>query len=311
MSENLKNQNERITSQSKNILNNNGYSFQYAAINELNNVSKLWEFYGAEIPVSTRNRNTQIDFVFQDLPGKIFLIGECKRVHTLFSDWAFVKVPFTSRALIDKSLLIFDQLRETRGDVLPEVQKEVIRYVKPKDTDIYGLGFRVKNHLQKGEVECQENIDVINKSIEQVLVSTSGFINYLAKVVKPSNYIKYNITSLFLPTIITTAKLWVTDSNISDANLNDGNLTDIEMFKEVPYVWFNHNRSHNLSPDFKKFTYYYNQHGIQAPYDTIMSEKSEFGLRGFEFEEFMRSVLILNSSHLNELDKFNELYLGL
>ena len=311
MIESIKNENERITIQSKNILNNNGYSFQYSVINELNKVSKLWEFYGAEIPVSTRNRNTQIDFVFQDHPGKVFLIGECKRVHKLFSDWAFVQTPFTSRAIAYNSPLIFEQLREIRGDVLPQVQKEVMNHIKLKDTSIYGLGFRVKNHLQKGEVECQENIDVINKSIEQVLLSTSGFINYLAKVVKPSNFTKYNITSLFLPTIITTAKLWVTDSNISEANLIDGNLTDIEMFKEVPYVWFNFNRSHNFSPDFKKFTYYYNQQGLQAPYDTVMSERSEFGLRGFEFEEFMRSVLILNSSYLTELDMFNELYLGL
>ena len=49
---------QRITRQSRDILNKNGYSFQNSVISKLIKTLENWKFYGAEIPVSTRGRNT-------------------------------------------------------------------------------------------------------------------------------------------------------------------------------------------------------------------------------------------------------------
>jgi hypothetical protein len=298
----------RITRQSKDILNKNGYSFHYSVIRELNATIQKWKFYGAEIPVSTRGKNIHIDLVFQDTSSLFYLIGECKRVQPNFSDWVFVKTPFTSRKDNSQPPLVLENLQELRGDVLPEVKKVVTHYSKVITPDIYGLGFKVKKHLQENEIECQENIDVIDKSVEQVLRSTSGFINKLSHIVRPSNEVGYSYNYYFLPVIFTTANLWVSDTNIGEADLTTGNLAELTAVKEVPYIWFNYNRPRELSPGFREFIFYYNQPfaiQTQAPFDSVLKEAANYGTYGFEYEEFTRSVLIINSSNLEKTDIFD------
>ena len=127
----------------------------------------------------------------------------------------------------------------------------------------------------------------------------------------PSNLVQYDYNYYFLPIIFTTANLWVSDLNIAEADLTTGNLSEIETVKEVPYVWFNYNRPRELSPEFREFIFYYNQPfatQTQAPRDSVIKEHSDYGRYGFENEDFTRSVLIMNSSHLAETELFNKSY---
>ncbi len=303
---------ERITRQSKDILNKNGYSFQYTILNELKTISKKWRFYGAEIPVSTRGKNTHIDFVLHDYSSFLYLVGECKRVQPSFADWVFVKTPYNSRKNHLYPSLVFDTFEETRRDHEPEVIKSVKNYSRQLTPEIYGLGFRVKKHLKTKEVECQDSVDVINSCVEQVLRSTSGLINLLSHIIRPSNLVSYNYKYYFLPVIFTSANLWITDTNISEADLQTGNLSELKTVKETPYIWFNYNRPRELSPEFREFTFHYNQPfptQTQFPTDSVLKEFDQYGSSGFEFEDFTRSVLIINSSNLSKLDIFNEDYL--
>lgn len=193
---------ERITRQSKDILNKNGYSFQYSVIKELTKTAKEWKFYGSEIPVSSRGKNTHADLVFQAVHSYFYLVGECKRVQPSFADWVFVKTPFNSRKDDSYPHLVIDHLQERRGgEHMPEVEKLIDYYSRAITPDIYGLGFRIKKHLKENEVECQDNVDVINKTIEQVLRSTSGFINLLSHIVRPDNEVNYTDNYYFLPDV--------------------------------------------------------------------------------------------------------------
>jgi len=145
---------ERISRQSKDILNKNGYSFQYSTISELINVVKKWKFYGAEIPVSSRGKNTHADFVFQDSSSSFYLIGECKRVQPNFADWVFVKTPFNSRKDSDIPLIL-DRLQEVRSnsgnhlswrDVVTRLEKRRIQFFDLKFLfDLFGFRFACKS----------------------------------------------------------------------------------------------------------------------------------------------------------------------
>ena len=136
-------------------------------------------------------------------------------------------------------------------------------------------------------------------------------MNLLSHVVRPGNEVNYTNNYYFLPVIFTTANLLVSDANKAEADLTSGNLSELEAVREVPYVWFNYNRPRELSPEFREFVFHYNQPfavQTQAPFDSVLKEAANYGAHGFEYEEFTRSVLIINSSNLAKTDGFNRSY---
>lgn len=301
---------ERVTRQARSVLNSNGFSLQYSVIEELKKSSQQWLFYGSEIPVTPRGKNTHIDCVFQDRSGSFFLIGECKRVQAGYADWVFVKTPLSSRKDTYCHLTL-DELRESRNSHASVVKKRIGPCSYAVTEDVYGLGFRTKRSLPPGAVECQDSVNVINNCIEQVLRSTSGFINLLSHIFRPNNEVQYDYRYFFLPVIFTTAELWISEVNIAGADLETGNLAKVDEARKVPLVWFNYNRPRELSPNFRDFEYYINQPNAvqtQSPTDRVLTEVADYGTYGFEYEEFTRSILIINTLALTELENINRDY---
>src|SRR5688572_6078456 len=89
------------------VLNQHGYSFQHAVVNESKN---LWLSKGSswcpevsEFPVEAKGKAAHVDFVLQyqyeygvgGLPRNTYLVAECKRANPKFSSWAFAKAPYT------------------------------------------------------------------------------------------------------------------------------------------------------------------------------------------------------------------------
>lgn len=71
-------------------------------------------------------------------------------------------------------------------------------------------------------------------------------MNLLSHIILPDNLIEYDYSYYFLPVVSTSAKLWVTDTNIAEAEISTGNLLILDEAREVSFVWFNYNRPREL-----------------------------------------------------------------
>src|SRR5215475_4091880 len=115
---------EPVLKASVKTLNEHGYGFQYAALQKVRELfdsgKSSFRVEGSEFPVAVgpdENSNTKIDFVAERLgkmPAhtdkgrgpKIFLLAECKRANPAYSDWCFIKAPFTRRTGLANSLVL-------------------------------------------------------------------------------------------------------------------------------------------------------------------------------------------------------------
>lgn len=63
-----------------------------------------------------------------------------------------------------------------------------------------------------------------------------------------------------------------------------------------------------LSPEIRDYKHHYKLNGQlnRLPIGTLMRTESDYGKHGFEFEDFTRSVLIINSSYLEQIDSITK-----
>ena len=88
-------QQDSITNGFEKILNNQGYGFQYAVINKVQELARNnespWISPVPEFPVEVQGYGTRIDFVLRNKHHPYYLIAECKRANPSLSDWCFIK----------------------------------------------------------------------------------------------------------------------------------------------------------------------------------------------------------------------------
>src|SRR5262245_52932733 len=146
-------------------LNEHGYGFQYAVLQKVKELhdSEQSSFCveGAEFPVAVGpddKHNTKIDFVALRTtrlpPGsdggrgpKMFLLAECKRSNPDYTDWCFIKAPFTRRTGLANSLVIETGL--IRGH-LPQPIMRTIQSLA-QTTNFYHLGIPIKTDRKTGK----------------------------------------------------------------------------------------------------------------------------------------------------------------
>lgn len=98
-----------------------------------------------------------------------------------------------------------------------------------------------------------------------------------------------NKTIRFIPVIFTTAQIWVTDADLGNAELSTGDLVSDLNAQRVDWIWFTHNQSSSLRPDF-----YW--------------EPERSALDGFSYDlrrEFARSIAIITPSGIDDFLRFD------
>jgi hypothetical protein len=209
-------------------LNIHGYGFQYAILNVAKKCFEdqisPWIFEVSEFPVEINGASTHIDFILRNSNEPFFIIAECKRADPAVSNWCFVKTPFVSRQTDGKERIVREVLisRKASGDS-PTVNLDWIS----RSDDIYRLAFEVKSE-DKGEGKFGRG--QINDAVTQVLRGHNGLFNYFASKFEKNKEMPFQGSSeeinyaAFLPVIITTAKLWVSNINLSKADVLSGDI---------------------------------------------------------------------------------------
>jgi hypothetical protein len=240
-------------------LNTHGFSFQYAVLKTANIIfgekKSPWAFEVSEFPVTVKDIPTHIDFILRNKNEPFYLIGECKRANPALSNWCFVKAPYVSRKIssgerIVREVISFDP------NVIGGKPKIGLDWIE-RSKDVYRLAFEVKSE-DKGDGKYGRG--QINEATTQVLRGLNGLINFFI-----NHYIETNQLPLgryannlhrvaFMPVIFTTAKLWVSDVDLSLADLETGKI-DFSAIKMHPKEWlfYHHSQSPNIKHSFGSF----------------------------------------------------------
>lgn len=275
------------------VLNRHGYSFQYSLMRkfvDLRESSKsMWLPIGAEFPVDLHNETTHIDFVQINAFGRVYMIVECKRSDPAKANWCFVKTPYTWEDS-DDSHIQFDKISiNAIDDPRPLISYSTVHKNSP-NVPVTNLGIELRTG-QKGDGTGNSSRSSINDAISQVLRGSSGFINHFQQNLGKHGKFKIDkshLSAVFLPVIFTTAQLWITDSNIGTADLATGYLPkDAVAARKVDWLWFNHNRSKNLSVQDLRFS---------MPDSNYMSK---------HYYEFVRSVAIVGPDGVEDFLRRN------
>ncbi|HKO61472.1 MAG TPA: hypothetical protein VJV03_09960 [Pyrinomonadaceae bacterium] len=239
-------------------LSRHGHGFQFAVLKKARELGRrdvtrmtlmpsLWKFSAAEFPVSIHGVGTRIDFLlFKERGGTLgtaFMVSECKKANPAYSNWCFIRAPFSYRNMGTDHFTI-DHLK------ISDDQKEVWSHTSAIGTikdRAYHLGLPIKTG-EKGEDQKGQPREQIEQAVTQVLRGLNGLIQTLAQ--HPKIVAKYDTVS-FIPVIFTTANLWVSSDDLF-ANLETGNLDEhLQVFERANWLWYQYNTSpgikHSLS----------------------------------------------------------------
>src|SRR5262245_35497130 len=243
-------------------LNSNGFGFQYAVLElakSLHDQQKSdWRFEVAEFPVLVQEYNTHIDFILMSdryVTGNylVYLVAECKRANPAFSHWCFIRAPYTYYGELDPDPWLIEQLdHRVRNEFVGK--KVVSTYVRrvSKSEYSYHIAMEVKAKRkgdEHGNSKGKSSIDATS----QVCRGVGGLVESIAQNI---DILGSASSAIFIPVIFTTAKLFVSDADLSTTDLQTGNidLSNTE-FVETPYLFY----QYNLSPVLKHSLTYYVQ----------------------------------------------------
>jgi hypothetical protein len=236
-------------------LNSNGFGFQYAVLDLANSLyekqESAWQFEAAEFPVRVQQSNTHIDFILQrdrsrNFSGNyfVYLVAECKRANPAHSNWCFVRAPYTYGNKTGPDPWLIEQL--SRADVGHFTRNAVSTCARriPTAEYFYHIAMEVKTG-QKGDEHGYSKGKGIEDATSQVCRGVGGLAEFIAQNL---DILLSARAAIFIPVIFTTAKLFVTDADLSTADLQTGNidLSNTE-FVETPYLFY----QYNLSPVLK------------------------------------------------------------
>jgi hypothetical protein len=272
-------QSEQIAAGLRKLLNSHGHSFQYAVVRRADTLHSerrsQWVIDGVEFPVLTGGQTAHVDFILRSRSGQTYIVGECKRADPAKANWCFARAPYTRRNERPKELT-FEQFS---CNELGLVTRSAVASLS--EEGVYHLGFELKTG-ETGDGVGQRS-QAINEAVAQVLRGISGLVNHLQSTAPPRP--EKTLLIRFIPVVVTTAHLYVTDADIAESDLRTGNLQpDSVKVKKTDVVWFTHNRSPAMQPD--------------AASATAFSNFNEFSaaLRN----EFARSVAIISPDGIDE-----------
>ena len=240
-------------------LNVHGYGFQYSVLKAskdcVENHNSPWVFEVAEFPVEINGVSTHVDFILRNNKEPFYLAAECKRADPALSNWCFVKTPFVSRKFGGGERIVREVLinRKASGDP-PTVGLEWIM----RSDEIYRLAFEVKS----GEIgDGKFGRGQINDAVTQVLRGHNGLFYYFASKLEKTKSMPLggpygdSAYAAFLPVIFTTAKLWVSNIDLSEADLITGKIDlPSDSLEEREWLLYHYSQTPDISHELKSLT---------------------------------------------------------
>jgi hypothetical protein len=237
-----------------NQLNRNGYSFQYAVLDKIKHCFdddiSPWHFIVSEFPVSLKGKSIHIDFVLVNRTEQFYMVAECKRADPAISNWCFVKTPNVSRKISGKERIVREVLKSNNSTgSKPTAEMQWIH----RSDEIFRLAFELKSN-QTGD--SSQGKGQINDAVTQVLRGTNGLFNFFLSKMdtgigggppweKPYDRWEY---IAFLPVIFTTAKLWVSDIDLSTTDIENGNIElPPNSLVEKKWIFYHYSQTPDIS----------------------------------------------------------------
>jgi hypothetical protein len=249
----------KVLKEFETTLNEHGYGFQYAVLNkvkELHNQERsAFSVQASEFPVAVGpddKHNTKIDFVGLRLaklpPGTdeqgapiIFLLAECKRANPAYSDWCFIRAPFTRNTGLANSLVLEAGVI---NQYHPGLLTRAIQY-PCQTTNFFHVGVAIKTD-KKGNKHGDIGNDAIEGAASQSMRGLNGFVNFIKR---KTSIIGHNQPYYLFPVIFTTAGLWTSDADLSKADLESGDIDPAVLGALRPCDWLFY--EYNQSPTLK------------------------------------------------------------
>lgn len=237
-------------------INSNGYAFQYAAIAALRRLAmeerSLLFPVVAEFPVEVGDRTTHIDALLRDKKSPFYLVCEFKRADPARANWCFFRAPFVSNAINSRERIVREVIE--RDDATGECHLALDwRYPAP-DRHVYRLAIALQSH---GKGESQTARTFFDDALKQVTLGINGLLSLAYRRIErgeslfivedPGFWRPARTAASFMPIIITTAKLWTADADLSTAELATGDIDRANINPvETPWLYFQHAQSPGL-----------------------------------------------------------------
>jgi len=269
-------------------LDQHGYGFQYSVLKcceELLNNGSSWVFLASEVPVEVQNFNTHIDFILSNNNSTI-LLAECKRANPSLSNWCFAKAPITLRNRQLHNYLILEYIDRLDTDEKnvshPQGVSQLRNNVSIKSIEgleNYHISLDIKSQ-NKGD-KHDSGKGAIQDALTQIFRGINGFIELLYKY---EQLVEKDKKNKLIPVIFTTAKIWVSDVDLSNTDTKDGKIIDTDFnLKEKKWISYQYNISQFLKHSHSK---------------SSSEMKSDFA--ALIEHEFVRTVFIVNSSGIDD-----------
>jgi len=281
-------------------LNKNGFSFQHRILRLAQDLfessGKRWWFVASEFPVNVRGRPTHIDLLLAEgrENGRIFLVGECKRVNPAMSSWCFAKAPYVRRNREGEQLF----LERVRIDCRTGVSAVGV-FADYASKYYYHIGLPVREKHNQGDVGGGSDRDAIQKAVDQACLGVNGLIEHwgVSVTLRPDGD---SSTAYLVPVVFTTAKLYVSDIDISKAGLETGEVDPgMVQLEERPWIFFQahvspglrHSYSVQKAPNTSR-----DDEFLKPLLEQDASARTHLALESILDREFVRTVAIVNAA---------------
>jgi hypothetical protein len=272
------------------VLNQHGYGFQYSVIKkawELCGGGSQWLFEASEFPVTVQGGGTRIDFILaraRDFRAKglLYLLAECKRANPALSNWCFARSPFVHEGRIH-SIAGYEPIILERAELNEKGAVRSSAKMVSKLENAYHLARDIKSGQKGDESGAKTNEQAIEEAASQVCRGLNGMVEFF---VKNPQLLKDNTVSL-LPAIFTTARIWVSDVDLSSAAVETGkvDLKDTK-FQERPWIAL----QYHLSPGIKH---------------TASPTENPASLHDFMDSEYVRTIPIVSPAGIEPFLKWS------
>jgi hypothetical protein len=251
MSTNDQEREKRVSKALQETLNTHGYGFHHAVLRQLNELEvsgkSNWFFEIAELPVEVHGVGTRIDFVLQrgrnvggDSVSAYYMLAECKRANPKFSDWCFVRAPYTLHNR-QEGYVVLDRARCMDSGIRVGPTEH---FVGSADHSSYQIAVEVKRDT-KGDRQGFTTKGAIEEGATQIIRGLNGMVEFLAA--NRSLFPPVSRSIALLPVIFTTAQLWCSGVDLSTADLHSGDIDlSSSAFQQKPWLLYDYTVSSGL-----------------------------------------------------------------
>ena len=230
---------DEISAGARKVLNKHGHPFQYAVLRRFVSLYRSgpspFRFVVSEFPVELGGRNTSIDFILTNERRPQLVVAECKRADPKLARWVFARSPLTRDGETELGTYISGVVWDTSSGRLQELTYHVA------DARPFHIPFELRTN-QEGDGRGHDTKS-IDEAAKQVFLGTAGLLGALSD--DPRLLLEENIQHAVIPTIFTTAELFVVNEDISTALLTTGAVENVSTSR-VDWLWYQTNLSRDL-----------------------------------------------------------------